>query len=373
MLESFGDFFVPLMRVLDSLPNRAGQSGDVINLFEQTYRDEIASLQYTENHSGNVRWVHNVRWSREKLKLLGFIDAPRKGIWRLTEKGHLWLAEHPEATHLSVQKPKSKRKKSTTPPAPVQKAVTIQPESESGFLAALQEYLPGSLQPIIGSVFYEFVQRSNYLQIRLAGFSGCHYEFILRRGKHDIALHFESSAERSQARLRGFEPHLDALSQSLKMPVLAGNFQSRGWTQVRIEKQAQPLSLGLVKEYADLVVHFMAATFPILQKIYANDGSVHRHSIDKEKLPDASPLHKILDQEVESIQAYLQGRSSLQHSDEKLCDWINFCYTFEMYAEGKDLFSLVSGAEVNPWYYERTKKIAKVCEQKAKLVEMREG
>jgi len=372
MLEAFGDFFVPLMQILDGLPNRAGESGVVIKVFEQTYRDQIDPYQYTQNKSGNIRWEHNVRWSREKLKLLGFIDAPQRGIWRLTEKGHLWLAEHPEATRLSIQKSKSKRKKSSTPPAPVQKAVTIQPESESGFLAALQEYLSGSFQPIIGSVFYEFVQRSNYLQIRLAGFSGCHYEFILRRGKHEIALHFESSAERSQARLRGFEPHIDALSQSLGTPVLAGNFQSRGWTQVRIEKRTQPLSKGLVKKYADLVVRFVAATFPILQEIYANDGGVRRQSIDKEKLADASPLHKILDQEVETIRIYLQGRSSLQLSDEKLCDWVNFCYTFGMYAEGKDLFALVSGADVNPWYYERTKKIAKVCEQKAKLVEMRE-
>lgn len=363
MLEVFGDFFVPLMRILDGLPSRAGKSGVVLTIFEQTYRDQIDPYQYTQNQSGNIRWEHNVRWSREKLKQIGFLDAPQTGIWRLTEKGHLWLMEHPEATHLSADESKSKRKNKVTPP--VQKAVVIQPETKSGFLNALQEYLPGSLQPILGSVFYEFVQRSNYLQIRLAGFSGCHYEIILRRGEHEIALHFESSAERSQARLRGFEPHLDELSQSLKMPVLAGYFQSRGWTQVRIEKQAQPFSRGLVKEYADLVVNFMAITFPILEKIYANDGGVHRQSIDKEKLADASPLHRILDQEVETIRVYLQGRSSLQLSDEKLCDWINFCYTFEMYQEGRDLFSLINTSDVNPWYYERTRKLARLCELRA--------
>jgi len=389
MLETFSDFFVPLMRILDSLPNQTGQSGDVLLLFEQTYRDQIAPGQYTQNQSGNIRWMHNVRWSREKLKQLGFIDAPQHGIWRLTKKGHLWLVEYPDATHLSIDEPKSKPKKSTLPAVPIQNSTAIQSEpvidvtaafmkefllsSESGFLAALKETLLGSLKPIIGIVFYEFVQRSNYLQIRLAGFSGCHYQIILRRDKHEIALHFESSAKRSQARLRGFELHVDELNQMLKMPVLAGNLQSRGWTQVRIELQAEYLSKKLVRKYADLVLRFVAATFPILQKIYSDDKNIHRRSIDKGKLAVSTPLYKILDQEVETIRVYLQGNSSLQPSGEKLCDWVNFCYTFEMYAEGKDLFYLVSRSDINPWYYERTKKIAKACEQKVKLAETGRG
>jgi hypothetical protein len=91
LLKAFGDFFVPLMRILDDLPNRTGRSGEILLLFEKTYRDKIVSDQYTQNQSGNIRWEHNVRWSREKLKLLGFIDAPQHGIWHLTENGHLWL------------------------------------------------------------------------------------------------------------------------------------------------------------------------------------------------------------------------------------------------------------------------------------------
>ncbi len=370
MLEAYGDFFVPLMRILDGLPNRAGKSGDVLRLLEQTYRDQIVPHLYTQNQSGNIRWEHNVRWSREKLKLLGFFDAPQHGIWQLTEKGHQWLAEHPEAMHLSVEKSKPKRKNRTAPPPPTQKAVIIQPESEGGFLAALQENLPDILHPIIGSVMVEFIQRSNYLQIRLAGFSGCHYEIILRRGKHEIALHFESSAERSQARLRGFEPYLDELSLMLKMPVYAGNFQSRGWTQVRIEKQAQPLSQDVVQKYTDLVSRFVAATFPFLQKIYVHDERSHRHSMKKEKLADASPMYRILDEEVETIRTYLQGRSSLQLSDEKLCDWVNFCYTFGLYVESIGIFSLVNPDAVHPWYYERTKKIARSCALRAKYQEL---
>ena len=373
MLEVFSDFLVPLMKILDGLPNRGGYTENIILLFEQNYRDQIVPHQFTKNQSGKIRWEHNVRWSREKLKLLGLIDAPQRGIWRLTEKGHQWLVEHPNFTHLSIEKPKSKPKNNMVQSSLTQKTKMVEPISQGEFLTALQENLSSSLQSVIGSVFHEFVQRSNYFQIRLAGFSGCHYEIILRQGKHEIALHFESSAERSQARLQGFEPHLEALNQSLKMPVLSGNFGNRGWTQVHIEKPVQPLSHELVKTYVDLVEQFMAVTFPILQKIYANEGSIRRLSSDKGNFADASPLHQVLDQEIETIQAYLQGRSSQQINDEKLCDWVNFCYTLKLYSEGKDLFSLVSGLDVNPWYYERTKKISKACEQKIKLAEIKAG
>jgi hypothetical protein len=237
-------------------------------------------------------------------------------------------------------------------------------------LAALQENIAASLSSIVGSVFYDFTQRSNYLQIRLVGFPGCHYEIILHRDKHEIALHFESSAERSQARVREFEPHLNALSELLNMSVLAGNFQSRGWTKVHIETSPQPLSSAFVNEYADLSLRFAAATFPILKEIYTSDNTI-RQSTSRGTYMTNRSLYDVLDQEVGSIRAYLQGNSSLQVSDEKLCDWVNFCYILGMNAECKDLFSLISAAEVNPWYFERTKKIAKVSEQKYRLSNFR--
>lgn len=223
MIETFGDFIVPLMRVLDGFSSRTGKCQDVLRLFEKTYGDQITPHGFTRNKSGHIRWEWNVHWSRKKLNLMGFVDAPRTGIWRLTEEGHQWLAEHPNATHLSNEKPKTRRRAGAS-----------------------------SLIPL-------------------------------------------------------------------------------------------------------------------------NDGKSHLLPVNKTMPAEAFPMHGILDREVETIRVYLQGRSSLQLSDEKLCEWINFCYTFGMYAEGKDLFSLVSGAEVNPWYYERTKKIAKACEQKAKVVEVREG
>ena len=79
---------------------------------------------------------------------------------------------------------------------------------------------------------------------------------------------------------------------------------------------------------------------------------------------DDRSMQKILTKHVEAIRAYLRGIGTAQVSDEKLCDWVQFCYTFEMYTEGRDLFALINSNEVEPWYYERTKKIARLCAMK---------
>ena len=75
-------------------------------------------------------------------------------------------------------------------------------------------------------------------------------------------------------------------------------------------------------------------------------------------------VYTILDREIDSIQAYLTGRTEQHPASEKFCDWVQFCYTFEMYPEACALFALISPEEVNPWYWERTKKLARICQVK---------
>ena len=63
-------------------------------------------------------------------------------------------------------------------------------------------------------------------------------------------------------------------------------------------------------------------------------------------------------QQVRQIQDYLQGHNGNRPSSEQLCDWIHFCYQFSLYREAAALFTLVNPDDVNPWYLERTRKIA---------------
>ncbi|CAG0973154.1 hypothetical protein ANRL3_01630 [Anaerolineae bacterium] len=69
----------------------------------------------------------------------------------------------------------------------------------------------------------------------------------------------------------------------------------------------------------------------------------------------------ILEAQVAEIRVFLAGRTDNRPSDDKLCEWIHFCYTFELHAEARDLYPLIDPSQVNTWYFERTKKLAKIC------------
>ena len=77
---------------------------------------------------------------------------------------------------------------------------------------------------------------------------------------------------------------------------------------------------------------------------------------------DLNQPKAILAQTIRNIRAYLNGDRAFSPSDEKLCDWVQFCYTFELFAEGAALFKLVRPDAVHPWLYERTRRLARACE-----------
>ena len=73
----------------------------------------------------------------------------------------------------------------------------------------------------------------------------------------------------------------------------------------------------------------------------------------------------LLRKKVAFIRQYLNGKVESPLSGEQLCDWVDFCCQFELYKEGRDLFALILKESVHTWYYERTKKIARLCGLKA--------
>ena len=72
-----------------------------------------------------------------------------------------------------------------------------------------------------------------------------------------------------------------------------------------------------------------------------------------------------LQRELEIIQSFLIGRLEHRPSDEKLCDWVLFCYTAEMFSAGRDIFRLINQEAVNAWYFEKVRKLARLCSLKA--------
>jgi hypothetical protein len=364
MFGPYSDYLVPLLKILDDLPKRMGRGENILALFETYYQKDIPIHAHRlESKSGKKFWVRCVYNVQGKARELGLVDNPSRGVWRLTDKGHEWLMEYPNATHYTFDKSGSKR--ATTPTRSKFGTQIIKGQlTPDNFFDTLQTELAASLRPVLGSGGFSFYSYHHYLKVSLEAYRGSHYEVIKQRDKHVIALHFEGKAENNQERVQVFIPYLEQITQDMGIQVEAGNYQNRGWTHVWIDLPLKPFSLQLAKEYAEITAKFIRATYPILDQAYL--GSKRRRSSKYQ--PDnkrSGSVYSILDREIDLIKAYLQGLNSFQPSNEKLCDWVNFCYSFELYREGRDLFTMISPEQVNPWYYDRTKKLARLCMMKA--------
>ena len=128
--------------------------------------------------------------------------------------------------------------------------------------------------------------------------------------------------------------------------------------------------------YMDIIKKGSASRFI---KIGPNQFALNKHQssfpVPVKKVASAKPrakkrneeavksglTHELLDQEIVSINDFLSGKSEQQPTSEKICDWVNLCYLIGLNAEGAELFSYVVANEVNEWYYDRTKKMARLC------------
>lgn len=364
MFKTVGDYLVPLLRLLDEMPNKRGETWAVIRSFGERYQKDIPEAHHRSKRARTMQvfrtpiWEDYVRFARNRAVRLALMDSPEKGIWHLSAQGRHWLAENPEAARLDRRKGKRTEQRAST-----SRRHRIGRETYLEFFEEIQERLPELLPSEIENEPHRFQSRANLWQVIFEAFGGCHYQITLRRDYHEIGLHFESSQLASHERLRAFQPHIEELTLQLGGPVLAGTMGPRGsWGRVWLEREPEPLNESLASVCAAQIARFITVTFPIL-KGTLRARTVRRTERENGQASEStSPAYPILDREIELIRAYLEGRSDQNPSEEKKCDWINFCYTFELYGEGRDLFKLVAADGVNPWYWERTRKLAKICE-----------
>ena len=234
------------------------------------------------------------------------------------------------------------------------------------FLAQLAELLTPQLSAQTSHGEIKLHPGRNWLWVDYAEFPRSHYELRLARGFDEVAFHLEGKRELNLARLAHLEPHIEKLSASLSYPVIAERWGSN-WARVAIDLPTAPWSDQQAEEYAGLLARFIDATFPLLQEAFVAVPSRQRRQARSTQPPADSPdgqAHALLDQHVTQIRTFLQGRSS-RPSDEVLCDWVQFCYTFELFDEGYELFNLIVHSAVNEWLYGRVRKLAQVCRIRA--------
>lgn len=197
------------------------------------------------------------------------------------------------------------------------------------------------------------------VQVHLPAFSGCHYEIWVHAHTIEVGLHFETSRRLNHARLERFLPHQQALSKALNEQVRAEKWGENA-ARVVYELPRPILSAAVATELAGRLIALIQATLPILREAFA--GKAERPQVEA-RSESPTRAHAIIDAQVTAIRDFLNGRAG-RPSDERLCDWVHLCYEFELYREGRDLFALIDPTQVNPWYYDRAKRSAKVCAMK---------
>jgi hypothetical protein len=206
----------------------------------------------------------------------------------------------------------------------------------------------------------------NYLIVVYAGLPRSHYELRLARGFDEVAFHLEGRRGDNMARLAVMAPHQEELTAALGHRVVAEPWGTN-WARLAIDLPSAQWTDGQAEEYASLLARFIDATFPAVRQAFS--AARTRLRVQAKSQPAATPpadsaAHAVLDRQLAQIRSFLQGRAS-RPSDEALCDWVQFCYTFELFAEGAELFNLVVPSAVNDWLYGRTRRLAQVCRMRA--------
>jgi hypothetical protein len=200
------------------------------------------------------------------------------------------------------------------------------------------------------------IARDNIVQARFAKFPGCHFEYRLHASSSvEVGLHFESGKAQNYSGMEVFRSHKDALAGVLGEQLRVEKWGDN-WARVVYVLPKPTLTAVIAADHAARLHRLIVESLPILAEAYAElpvPGGSPRQST-------AAGFHVVIDARVGEVRAFLAGRAQ-RPSDERLCDWIHLCYEFELYHEGRDLFPLVDPSQVNPWYYERARRLAKVC------------
>jgi hypothetical protein len=239
-------------------------------------------------------------------------------------------------------------------------------ERRDEFLAQVAELVSSDLSDQASHGEVRFVPGRNYVQLFHPEFPRSHYELRLATRFDEVAFHLEGDRDDNLARLAMLAPHQKEFTAALGHSVVAERWGDN-WARLAINLPSASWTESQAQKYASLLARFVEATYPVIRQAFAAVPSRKKSRARQKPVSPDTPggqAYAILDQQLAQIRTFLQGRSS-RPSDEVLCDWVQFCYTFELFAEGYELFNLIVPAAVNDWLYGRTKKLAQVCRMRA--------
>lgn len=263
----------------------------------------------------------------------------------------------------------------------------------------IEKILPEKLPALARHGRIKVYADRNFMQVVYPEFTGSHYEIRLGRGE-EIAFHLESSHwQVNFERFEKLKPFESIWKKNLD-GILRVEKRGKRWAQIciKIDHQQQqkiesiwvlnggeylpddnvfertlketilanpgfPIWQVKAKAYSDILARLVEITFPELQKVFP---PAHRrgpsNSASKPTFLSDEKAHRSLNEKINQIRNFLEGRSVRPPSDEEVCDWIQLCYFFGLFNEGQELFQYVDEQRLNNnWLYNRTKKYAATC------------
>ncbi len=280
-------------------------------------------------------------------------------------------------------------------------------EMRDQIFSNISQRLPGQLPARLQHGEIRYRPMVNYIQVVYPEFPNSIYELRFSRQTGIVAFYFGGPLR--YQRVEEARPLIGEISQSLGYPIKIDTHM-KTWTslavylshsmplKLEISSLKLPFRLGLkrtppyidIKEtdsdvrkgiakvfnqnpeitlreaiivfFTGLLAKFIQVTYDPLVDIMGQQ--LARPSYGKyNALENKQPQIQVLEGKINHIQRVLAGSDAIP-SNEILCDWIHFCYDFGLYREGQMLFTFVTSEQVNPWYYERTKKFARLCSMK---------
>lgn len=298
------DYTVPLLELLASLPGHQAKRRTVLALFEAEYRALIPAEHRGPAPDGRRSvWGYWLDWQRRELTHAGMLDMPRRGVWRITAASLRWLQENPLETHLQPLRPDA---------------------------------------PWAGRVRQKVDQEGKVVRFHIRG--------------HDVTLSAEHVLAVAREALAAGLPPEAARYRSWSV-VVDGQRISLKW----LFRQATGLESFNTSHARDILERRLG--FECVQE--EQPGPIRRRGPRHPGPGDEEAVWLgVARREVRAVRDVLAGRSD-RPSDERLCDMVQFCYTFGLYREAWGIFLLVDGNSVNPWLYDRTRRLAAVCRAKA--------
>ncbi len=110
--------------------------------------------------------------------------------------------------------------------------------------------------------------RGNVMELPLTNIKGCHYEIGIHKDCHEIALHFQGSAENNKFRSESSKPFKQQIEAKLGLPVIIGDHEKSGvrkrlWVRLPLAS----LTSDLENQYSEIAFNLIVSTLTILQTI----------------------------------------------------------------------------------------------------------